>query len=153
VPFKRLHVEANHGSAAVQILVIEDNTADVELLRLALDSADLTYVLTAVADGADALTFFRQDAERAAASMPDIVVLDLNLPKYDGLEILEAARSNVAFAELPIVVLSSSSSPRELAKIQAFGFVRFITKPPDLDRYLQIGDLIKEFLNESLSHG
>lgn len=142
-------MEAGRSSVAVQILVIEDNLADVELLRMALDSADVTYGLTIIPDGADALTFFKQGPEDARATMPDLAILDLNLPKYDGLEILEAARSNGAFARLPIIVLSSSSSPRELAKIQAFGFVRFIAKPPDLDRYLRIGDVIKEFLTES----
>jgi CheY-like chemotaxis protein len=132
-----IHTNVTH------ILVIEDNPSDVELLRLALDTAGLRYRMTTMHDGGDALALFRGEA---TADAPDLLILDLNLPKSDGLEILQAARSNPAFAELPVLVLSSASSPRELSKLLAFGRVRFQTKPSDLDRYLKLGDFVKEFL-------
>ncbi len=133
------------ASSVFKILVIEDNPADVELLRLALDTTDLAHELTALQDGGEALALFRE-VGHTGRIVPDLVILDLNLPKYDGLEILEAVRSNPAFAKLPILVLSSSSSPREISKVQAFGPVRFVHKPVDLDRYLGIGEVIKNFL-------
>jgi two-component system, chemotaxis family, response regulator Rcp1 len=136
----------SHSDPVFKILVIEDNPADVELLRLALESANLAHELTAIHDGGEALARFKRGGGPADQMVPDLVILDLNLPKYDGLEILEAARSNPAFAKLPILVLSSSSSPREITRVQAFGLVRFVHKPADLDRYMGIGDIIKDFL-------
>ena len=134
------------SSLVFKILVIEDNPADVELLRLALDTTDLPHELIALHDGGEALAMFKQEAGFANRVAPDLVILDLNLPKYDGLEILETIRSNPAFAKLPILVLSSSSSPREISRVQAFGLVQFVHKPADLDRYLGIGSIVKDFL-------
>ena len=94
----------------------------MELLKLALDSAGLAYQMTTMHDGGDALEILRRDPDGNA---PDLVILDLNLPKYDGLEILGAARANPAFAGVPVVVLSSASSPRELSKILAYARVKF----------------------------
>jgi CheY-like chemotaxis protein len=130
----------------ILILAIEDNPADVELLRMALDTAEFAYEMTVLSDGAEALAMFRQ---ATGETVPDVVVLDLNLPKYGGLEILEAARANPYLAATPVAILSSSSSPRERSRIELFGFVTFITKPPDLDQYLNIGALIRDFVIES----
>jgi CheY-like chemotaxis protein len=131
---------------AIRILVIEDNPADVELLRMALDQAKLNYRLSVVTDGASALAVLG-DKSPDAPAVPDLTVLDLNLPKYDGLELLEAARSNPRFAFMPVAILSSSSSPREQNKIQNFGRVKYITKPSDLDAYLAIGATLRDFLS------
>ena len=134
------------------VLAIEDTPADVELLRMALDGAQQAYDLTVVNDGAEALALLGRmnlDSDR----LPDILVLDLNLPKYDGLEILEVVRKYPALDRLPILILTSSSSPRERASIQGFGLVRYITKPSDLDEYLKIGPFIRDFVLESRTEG
>jgi two-component system, chemotaxis family, response regulator Rcp1 len=128
-----------------RIVVIEDNPADVELLRLALAEADFNCELNVIEDGAEALSFFREEALGSGAWRPDMVVLDLNLPKYDGLEILEAVRANGNFSDLPIAVLSSSSSPRERARLEAFGGVLHLAKPADLEKYLAIGPTLRDF--------
>jgi len=132
-------------SKTVHVLLIEDNPADVELLRMALDQARFPYEVTVIHDGAEALELFRKTADL----LPDITVLDLNLPKYGGLEILEAARANPAYAGMPIAILSSSSSPRERSRIQMFDKVRYLTKPLDLDEYLSIGPIIRDFAKPS----
>jgi CheY-like chemotaxis protein len=75
----------------------------------------------------------------------------LNLPRYDGIEILEAMRANRAFADVPVAVLSSSSSPRDRARIEAFHIGRYITKPPNLDEYMRIGLIVKQLLEEAKS--
>ncbi|MCW5979968.1 MAG: response regulator [Bryobacteraceae bacterium] len=126
-----------------KILVIEDNPGDVELLRLALAGAGLDCELTVIDDGGDALTF------AASSAVPfDLAVLDLNLPKNDGLEILEAMRANPVLSDMPVALLSSSSSPREQARLEAFRIGRYLTKPSDLDAYLQIGAVLKQMLTE-----
>jgi CheY-like chemotaxis protein len=130
-------------------MAIEDNPADVDLLRMALDNANFAYEMTVINDGAVAIGLFRQ-SDTGDFIVPDITVLDLNLPKYDGMEILEAARSNPLFAAMPIAILSSSSSPREQSRIQMFSAVKYITKPPDLDQYLGIGSIIRDFVKASL---
>ena len=90
---------------------------------------------------------------QAGASIPDLAVLDLNLPKIGGLEILEAMRASRAFAGIPVAILSSTSSPRERAKIDAFGVDRFITKPLDLEEFLRIGVTLKTLLTEARRGG
>ena len=76
-------------------------------------------------------------------------MLDLNLPKNEGIEVLQAMRASPVFGMAPIAILSSSSSTRERARIEQFGIGRYITKPADLDEYLKIGFILKELLAES----
>jgi CheY-like chemotaxis protein len=131
----------------VRILLVEDNPADVGLLRLALKEAELDCDLTVLEDGAAALAFIRQ-AEAGNARPPDLALLDLNLPKNGGLEVLEAIRAKPALAGMPVAILTSSSSPRERARIEEFGVDRFITKPLDLDGFLGIGWILRDLLRE-----
>lgn len=139
--------------AKSRILLVEDNAGDVELFRLALKKASLDCDLTVLDDGADALAMVRQQDRFAEVQPPDLVVLDLNVPKYDGLEILQAMRSNPAFAKVPVAVLSSSSSPRERSRIEQFEISRYITKPLDLDEFLGIGVILREILEGGTSRG
>jgi len=132
------------GPRKIHILLVEDNPADVGLIRLALKAAQLECELTVLEDGAEALAFLRrQDAQ---TRIPDLAVLDLNLPKNGGLEVLEAIRANAAFSGMVVAILSSSSSPRERVKIEEFGVDRFITKPLDLEGFLGIGSILKSLL-------
>jgi len=140
---------ADAGNA--RVLVIEDNPADVELLRWALENAQVECDLVVIEDGGEALAFIQERGKHAGRETPDLTILDLNLPKYDGLELLEAMRSNPTFADVPVAVLSSSSSPRDRAKMEALHIGRYITKPPDLDEYLQIGYVVKQLLSEARS--
>ncbi len=133
-----------------RILLVEDNPADVNLIRHALKEADLDCELSVLEDGAQALALIRQADLTAGATIPDLAVLDLNLPKHGGLEVLAAIRASRAFARMPVAILSSSSSPRERAMIDEFGVDRFITKPLDLDEFLNIGSVLKALLAERL---
>ena len=129
-----------------RLLVVEDNPADVQLLRLALDHAGVECDLTVVEDGAAALAYVRAFESPGAAPTPDLVVLDLNLPKSGGIEILEAIRNTRALDHTAVAILTSSSSPRERQRIDSFGVDRFITKPLDLDAFLAIGAELKSLL-------
>lgn len=127
-----------------QLLVIEDNPADVVLLRRALAGAGLDYQLTVINDGAEALALFRPGSAILEA---DLAIVDMNLPKHSGLEIIERMRANPAFAEMPVVILSSSSAPRDRAMMDRFQVKRYIVKPADLDEFMKIGWQIKELLH------
>lgn len=127
------------------LFVLEDNPGDIALLRMALEGAGLDCDLTVIGDGSEALAFIASHGS-GAGTAPDLAILDLNVPKCHGLEILAAIRADPVFAELPVAVLSSSSSPRDRAQMEIFRIVRYITKPPDLDEYLKIGHIVKELL-------
>ena len=128
-----------------RILVIEDNPADVDLLRRALRDAGMDCELTVIDDGAEALAYVRREVQ----DVPDVAIIDLNLPKHGGLEVLEEIRANRTLAALPVVILSSSSSPRERARIERLRAGRHIVKPPDLEEFLRIGQDVRELLQES----
>jgi CheY-like chemotaxis protein len=134
------------GHHRVRILAIEDNMADVDLLRLALENAQVDCELSVLEDGGEGVAFIGREGKYAGLPIPDLVLLDVNLPKKDGIEVLEAMRANPQFSNVKVVVLSSSSWPRERAKMQQFGIARFIAKPPDLEEYLNIGFILKELL-------
>ena len=122
----------------MRVMVVEDNPADVELLRMAMDCAGFRYEMTQISDGAEALHRVRQLAAENS-TLPDVIVMDLNLPKYDGFEVLEEVRSHPRLADIPITILTSSSSRRERLPVQMFRRVCYMTKPLDLDEYLGIG--------------
>jgi len=128
----------------IRILLIEDNPTDVELFRRALGAAGLAYDLTVLEDGAEALALWRRPDTEGV--LPDLVVLDLNLPKHDGVEVLQAMRATTRYTAVPVAILSSSSSLRERARIEPFRVSRYITKPPDLDQFMMIGFTVKELV-------
>ena len=137
------------GVRKVRNLLIEDNAADVELLRRALTSAQLDCDLIVLEDGAEALSFLSRLETNAGASAPDLAVLDLNLPKNDGVEVLQAMRATGAFSQVPVAIVTSSGSPRERARVEQYGIGRYIIKPPDFDEFLRIGFMLKELLVET----
>jgi two-component system, chemotaxis family, response regulator Rcp1 len=126
-----------------RLLIIEDNPADVDLLRRALAGADLDCQLTVVDDGAEALALFRPGAD---TQVPDLAIVDLNLPKHSGLEVIAQMRANPTFADVPVVIMSSSSAPRDRSSIEKFRVRRYIVKPADLEEFMRIGWQIREVL-------
>jgi len=133
------------------ILLVEDNAADVYLFRKALEEADVNFELTVIADGAEALEFVRREAKFAERPIPHLALVDLNLPKHDGIELLEAIRQNQDFSDVAVVVISSSASPRERAQVERHRIERFIRKPPALEDFLKIGQIVKEILLKNKS--
>ena len=127
-----------------RMLLIDDNDADVYLLRRALQKAGLAIELTVLKDGAEGLAFAR--GEDQSAGLPDLVVLDLNLPKSGGAEVLRAMKGNPGLASIPVVVMSSSASKAEQAVIANLGVTKYLTKPPDLDGFMKVGEMFREVL-------
>jgi CheY-like chemotaxis protein len=128
------------------ILIVEDSAPDAMLLRIALDEAGLDYNVTALRDGARAVEYVRRQSEIAAPDIPDMILLDINVPQVSGLEILLEIRAAQRFAAVPVLVLSSSQSPRDQSAIQRVQHTRFEIKPLDLDGYLELGRTIRKML-------
>ncbi|MGO3127271.1 MAG: response regulator [Luteimonas sp.] len=123
------------------ILLIEDNPDDAELTRIAFTEAAIDSQLVVVGDGAEALDYlFAQGkyAARNAADLPSIVLLDLNLPKIDGREVLQALRANPATRGLPVVVLTTSTEPFDVEASYALGVNSYIRKPVDFKKFVEV---------------
>ena len=122
-----------------EILLVEDNPDDVELTRLAFDEAKIANQLAVVGDGAEALDYLfarGRFADRDPADLPSLVLLDLNLPKVDGREVLQAIRSNEATRSLPVVVLTTSTEPFDVEATYALGVNSYIQKPVDFEQFV-----------------
>src|SRR5215469_10456895 len=124
----------------VRILLVEDNAGDVYLFRKALKAAELNFELTVIDNGAEALAFFQGKGDYADSPPPDLTLLDLNLPKNDGIEVQRVIRRNERFANVPVVVTSSSPSLPSQAAHEHLEVTRYIPKPPDLEDFLKIGE-------------
>ena len=131
---------------AARILVIEDNVSDVFMLGRALTKQDLRYELVHLPTGGDALAFVRRQGIHAEAAIPDLILVDLNLSKYTGEEILREIRGAGHLAGIPVCVWSSSRSRRDEALLKEIGISRFINKPAGLDQFMEIGKIIKDLL-------
>ena len=122
-----------------EILLVEDNPDDVELTRIAFNEAKVANHLVVVRDGAEALDYlFARGAHavRDPAALPSIVLLDLNLPKVDGREVLQAIREDPRTRSLPVVVLTTSTEPFDLESAYALGVNSYIQKPVDFERFV-----------------
>ena len=129
-------------TAPVEILLVEDNPGDVRLTTEALRRGRVANRLHVVDDGDKALAFLRREGEYADAPRPGIVLLDLNLPGLDGRDVLAEVKSDPALRRLPVIVLTTSSADRDIAKSYDLGANCFISKPVALDEFL---DVIKSF--------
>ena len=121
------------------ILLVEDNPDDVELTRIAFDEAKIANNLVVVGDGAEALDYlFARGAYagRDAHDLPSFVLLDLNLPKVDGREVLQAIRANDTTRTLPVVVLTTSTEPFDVEASYALGVNSYIQKPVDFEQFV-----------------
>jgi two-component system, chemotaxis family, response regulator Rcp1 len=147
--YLQLRDHAYLNMAQKKLLVIEDSEADVVLMTIALDGAGLEYSFSSIRDGAQAVEYVRDRIVRADSELPDIVLLDLNVPKVDGLEILTCIRAADRFAAIPVIVLSSSQSPAHKRAVLGFSGTDFVVKPSDLDGFMELGKRIKSLLDQN----
>jgi chemotaxis family two-component system response regulator Rcp1 len=131
---------------AARILVIEDNGSDVFLLDRALHKQDLRFELIHLSDGGEALGFVRRQGAYADAPIPNLILVDLNLSKYSGEDILREIRSASHLSGVPVCVWSSSRSRRDEAMLKDLGVSQFITKPAGLGEFMEIGKILKDVL-------
>jgi two-component system, chemotaxis family, response regulator Rcp1 len=131
--------------APIEILLVEDNPGDARLTGEVLRDARVSNRLTAVPDGVEALAFLRQQRQYAAAVRPDLVLLDLNLPKKDGREVLTEIKADAALRRIPVVVLTSSQAEDDILRAYDLNANCYVTKPVDLDQFIRVVQSIEDF--------
>lgn len=127
------------------ILLVEDNKADVRLVEEALKNSSLTYEMAMVRDGVAAMAYLHQSGEYASASRPDLIILDLNLPKKDGREVLAEIKTNPQFKRIPVIVLTTSKNEDDIQQSYDLNANCFITKSRNLSQLFTIVRRIEEF--------
>ena len=134
-------------ASPARVLVIEDNSSDVFLLQRAMNQQNFPFELTHLADGGQALAFIRREGVYGDAPIPDLILVDLNLSKYNGEDVLREIHAAKHLAGIVVCAWSSSQSPRDRTRLMDLGVAQFVTKPAGLDQFLEIGKLIKDLLS------
>jgi chemotaxis family two-component system response regulator Rcp1 len=132
-------------SSTIEILLVEDNAGDARLTLEAFKEAKVINHLTVVNDGVKALAYLRREDPYADAIAPDLILLDLNLPRMDGREVLAAIKSDEHLMKIPVVVLTTSASQDDVARAYGSHANCYITKPVDLDQFLRVVHSIESF--------
>jgi len=130
---------------AIEILLVEDNPGDVRLTQEVLRDGKVQNNMSVVMDGVDAISFLRQTGEYAGAPRPDIILLDLNLPKKDGREVLADIKADPDLKHIPVVVLTTSSAEQDIFRSYDLHANCYITKPVDLDQFIKVMRSIEDF--------
>jgi two-component system, chemotaxis family, response regulator Rcp1 len=138
-----MDLATNHPT--IEMLLVEDNPGDVRLMREAFRETGARSRLHVVGDGVEAMKFLRGEDGYADAVRPDVILLDLNLPRMGGREVLAEVKSDPRLKHLPVVVLSSSSAEEDVAAAYGLHANCYVTKPADLDRYLAVARAIESF--------
>ena len=129
----------------LNILLVEDDPADVELTSEALKDSKLWIKLRTVEDGEEAMAFLRRKGKYQDAPEPDLVLLDLNLPKKDGREVLKEIKEDPDLKHIPVVILTTSSSEKDIVRTYHLGANCYITKPVGLDQFISVVSAIDNF--------
>ena len=130
---------------AIDILLVEDSPGDVRLTREALKEGKVRNTLHVCEDGERALAFLRRQGEHRAAPRPDLVLLDLNLPRVDGREVLAEMKADPDLKRIPVVVLTTSTADEDVLRVYDLAGNCYIPKPVELDRFLEVVRSIEDF--------
>jgi CheY-like chemotaxis protein len=133
------------GRRLRDVLLVDDNPGDVRLTREALKECGLASALSVAGDGEQALAFLRRAGAHAAAPRPDMVVLDLNLPKVNGRQVLAALAADPALRDIPVVVLTTSKADKEALRDYEGPLYRYVVKPRELDEFVAVIRGLEEF--------
>ena len=129
----------------IEVLLVEDDPGDVVMTREAFQDYKVRNQLHVVNDGTEAMAFLRQEGEFAGRPRPDLVLLDLNLPKMDGREVLEAIKSDPELASIPVVVLTTSENEDDVLRSYSLHANAYVTKPVDFERFIDVVRQIDDF--------
>jgi len=129
----------------IEVLLVEDDPGDVLMTREAFEDYKLSNQLHVVNDGAEAMEFLRQEGAHIDAPRPDLVLLDLNLPRMDGREVLQAIKSDPELANIPVVVLTTSEAEEDVLRSYSLHANAYVTKPVDFERFIQVVRQIDDF--------
>jgi CheY-like chemotaxis protein len=129
----------------IDVLLVEDDPGDVLLIEEAFEHNKVRNTLHHVADGEEALAFLRREGPYADAARPDLVLLDLNLPRKDGREVLEEVKADPDLRTIPVVVLTTSEAEEDILRSYDLHANAYVTKPVDFDRFIEVVRLIDDF--------
>jgi two-component system, chemotaxis family, response regulator Rcp1 len=132
-------------TGAFEVLLVEDNPGDVRLTREALKDAKVHINLHVASDGVEAMAFLNREGEYAEVPRPDMILLDLNLPRKDGRQVLEEIKATPALMTIPIVILTTSESEEDILRSYRLHANCYISKPVDLDGFLTVVKCIDNF--------
>lgn len=130
---------------AIQILLVEDNPGDVRLTQEALRDGEMRHVLHVASDGVAALRFLRREGEYTGVPRPDLILLDLNMPRMDGREVLAEIKSDPVLRRIPVIVLTTSSADDDIAQSYDLQANCYVTKPVDLEQFINVIRMIETF--------
>ena len=132
-------------AAAIEVLLVEDSPGDVRLTREAFKDAKVHINLHVASDGAEAMEFLNREGKHARAPRPDLILLDLNLPKKDGREVLAEVKESPTLMSIPVVILTTSASEEDILRSYRLHANCYISKPVDLDGFLKVVKSIDNF--------
>ncbi len=136
-------MEETRGS--IEVLLVEDNPADVRLAKEAFQNNKVTVHLNVVGDGVEAMAFLYRKGKYENAPRPDLILLDLNLPRKDGREVLEEVKGDGGLKRIPTVILTTSTAEQDILRTYNSHANCFITKPVDFDQFLMVVKTIENF--------
>ena len=129
----------------MEVLLVEDSEADADLVREAIEGGKLIVNLAVVGDGEEAMAFLRRQGPHGGAIRPDLILLDLNLPKKSGQEVLRELKADPDLGLIPIVVLTTSAADEDILRSYQLHANAYITKPVDFDAFISIVNQVTEF--------
>lgn len=129
----------------IAVLLVEDDPGDVLLIREAFEQNKVHNDLSVAGDGVEALAFLRREGEYADAQRPDLILLDLNLPRMDGRELLSVIKEDEDLRSIPVVVLTTSEAEEDIVKSYKLHANAYVSKPVDFDRFIEVVRQIDEF--------
>ena len=129
----------------IEILLVEDNPGDVRLVREVFKDAKVANNISVAEDGVEAMAFLRKEGKFAGSVRPDLVLLDLNLPKKDGREVLTEIKTDDELKRIPVIVLTTSSAEEDIMKSYSEYANSYITKPINLDQFIKVVRSIEDF--------
>lgn len=128
-----------------EILLVEDNPGDARLAQEALKEGRMTSRMHVAVDGVEAMAFLRREGRYADAPRPNLILLDLNLPRKDGRQVLEEMKADPTLRRIPVVVLTTSQAEQDINRVYDLHANCYITKPVDLDRFITVIRTVEEF--------
>lgn len=135
----------NKNAKPIEILLVEDNPGDVRLTREALRDARVRNRMHTAGDGIEALAFLRQEGQYAGEVRPDLILLDLNMPRMNGFELLKAIKSDESLKLIPVVILTTSQAEQDIVKGYDLHANAYVTKPVDLEQFILVIKSIEDF--------
>jgi len=129
----------------VEILLVEDSPGDVRLTKEALKDSKVANNLTVAEDGVEAMALLRREGKYAESVRPDLILLDLNLPRKDGRQVLEELKADEALKSIPVIILTTSQADEDIIRTYNLHANCYITKPVDLDKFLEVVRTIEDF--------